>query len=577
MIEMTFGLILAGVGVAGFAISSRLPTRGRDGTPWRLLGFLGSGVVSIVALFLLFLTSFTTIDSDEIGHLKRVYFGDAMPSGQVIALKGQNGPQAEILSPGFHFRPLLKVIYRVERFPVVEIPSNQYGYLVALDGQPLGEGEILAPEWPHEQFEQMLDAEYFLQHGGKKGPQLTILPPGKYRFNHYLLHHTVESATNVSAGFVGVIKSNVQARPSTECNEIFYAAEGALSVPLFPKGCIGVWTDPLQPGTFYLNVHGYEMTEVPTRAQAWEYKGGYIRHFIDLRVDQDGTIRQVERTEDVPIPIDAADPAITVRVEGWIVPLELRVIAQVAPEDAPFVVASVGDLKAVEDKILTPTIRSVVRNILGEPGRTVLDLQNKRAELESLVEAAIKPEGKKAGVTIQEVRFGEPILPPELLVAILRNQLAVQLQQTYKEEKTAQDERIRTEQARATANQQSRLVEAQISVAVATQQVQVAEQQKRAAQLRGEGRKLELTEIAIGQQAQVAVLGQDRVMQLEALQKALDAAVSNPNIVKVPAIMVEGGDESGLAGFAAILGGASNLAKGSTIFDSPEKEEKEKP
>ena len=97
-----------------------------------------------------------------------------------------------------------------------------------------------------------------------------------------------------------------------------------------------------------------------------------------------------------------------------------------------------------------------------------------------------------------------------------------------------------------------------------------------AAKLRGEGRKLELQEIAEGQRQQVAVLGQDRVMQLEALQKVLDAAVANPNIVKVPSIMVEGGGSSDLAGFAAGLGGASNLAKGSTIFDTDKKEEAKK-
>jgi hypothetical protein len=117
------------------------------------------------------------------------------------------------------------------------------------------------------------------------------------------------------------------------------------------------------------------------------------------------------------------------------------------------------------------------------------------------VERAIVPEGLKAGVTIKEVRFADPVIPPELLLARQHTQLAEQLRNTYAEEKRAQDERIKTEKARATADQQDDLVRAEIAV-------QVAEQTKLKLQKEGEGEKLRLTEIAAGQQAQTDVLGQ---------------------------------------------------------------------
>ena len=69
--------------------------------------------------------------------------------------------------------------------------------------------------------------------------------------------------------------------------------------------------------------------------------------------------------------------------------------------------------------------------------------------------------------------------------------------------------------------------------------------------------KLKLIEIAKGQQAQANVLGKDRAMQLQALEKTLDAAVKNPSIVKVPTVLVNGSG-SGYEGAAAVLG-ASNL------------------
>lgn len=65
---------------------------------------------------------------------------------------------------------------------------------------------------------------------------------------------------------------------------------------------------------------------------------------------------------------------------------------------------------------------------------------------------------------------------------------------------------------------------------------QAASYKKSQLQLEGEGQKLKLTEIAKGQQARANVLGKERVMQLQALEKTLDAAVKNPALVKIPTV-----------------------------------------
>ena len=144
-------------------------------------------------------------------------------------------------------------------------------------------------------------------------------------------------------------------------------------------------------------------------------------------------------------------------------PVELRVIVQVHPDKAPIVVATVGNLDAVEDKIITPTIRDILRTIGGHDDRKVLDFMNKREQIVRLVEQVISPEGEKAGVTIQEVRMGEPYIPPELLIAAQRENLANQLQLTYVKEQRAQKQRITVERERATADQQAQLVAAEIA------------------------------------------------------------------------------------------------------------------
>ena len=122
---------------------------------------------------------------------------------------GEKGPQADILTPGWHPWFLVNVIYQVENKKVISIPSGKYGFLNAKDGAPLRPDQFLADAFPPEHELDMLDAEYFLTHGGQRGPQTTILTPGNYRLNTYLWDLSIYNAVDVAEGFVGVVKSNV--------------------------------------------------------------------------------------------------------------------------------------------------------------------------------------------------------------------------------------------------------------------------------------------------------------------------------------------------------------------------------
>jgi hypothetical protein len=90
--------------------------------------------------------------------------------------------------------------------------------------------------------------------------------------------------------------------------------------------------------------------------------------------------------------------------------------------------------------------------------------------------------------------------------------------------------------------------------------VQVAEQNRNAAKLRGEGQKLELEETAQGQKAQADVLGQDRVLTINLVQQFLKTIEQKPEIVSligrlVPQTVVStSGQGTGLDSAAAIFG-----------------------
>lgn len=599
MFAAILGLILLALGGYWFVQFKR---KGRSGflpdgikpSLDRAASFLLVGL----GLFLIATRSFVIVGADEVAHLNRIYLAADMKPGQIIALPGQKGPRSEVIPPGFHFMPFVRVLNRVEFFPVIEIPPNQLGVITAKDGKPLRDGQFLADPFPEEQIGDMLDATTFLKGVGQRGPQVTVLRPGRYRLNHYLFEVQMAPALDVPTGHVAVVRSNIQ-DPGTKCEKDYLEASrgetrGRVAAPLVSRGCIGVWREPLGPNRYYLNPMAYTPTVLPTRLETLEYKGGYTDRQINLTVEDNGSIKQVVVEKEVATPKEATDRAIFVRVEGWTVPVEVRAVIQVNPTDAPLVVASVGDLEKVKDNIITPTIREVMRSIGGdapdedcldrnrkanaaylarleaaapdqavEPpvlegcgGRRVLDFVEQRDALGDQLTRAVAAETIKAGVTTQEVRIGEPAIPPELLVARLREQLAEQLSETYRQEQVAQAQRIASEQTRALADQQPQLVTADIAR-------QAAEFTRDKLRLEGEGQKLRLQEIAQGQRDVAQVLGQDRALQLEMLKEILRVAEQNPDIIKVPQVQVMGAGSS-LEGGAAVLGtllGGSNVSQ----------------
>ncbi len=549
---------------------------------------LGGFVLAAIGVLLLGSTSFVHIEADQVGHLKRIFAFNELPPGRIIALDGQKGPQARILGPGFHFIPFVHVLYKVESRGVIKVPDGFYGEITTRDGAAMPEGMFIAPRIPDDKLQDMLKAESYLTKGGYRGPQETVLKPGSYRLNRYLFSVRVSRANNrqstrattIPAGHVGVVKSNVK-QPGVACigEKVSAAAQGrhvagALSVPLVPRGCVGIWREPLLPGAYYLNRQAYQVTLIDTRVRTEIYKGGYTKRIIDLSLDQQGKITQRERSEPQSVPKSAVDKAVFVKMEGWDVPLELRVLVQIEPENAPVVVGSVGGLEEVEKRILTPAIRSIVRNVAGglisvpvrnkdgtlvDPIRyitrrtRVLDLIDNRDALEQTILKLLRVEGHKAGIEIKEIRLGEPSIPPELLISRIRVQLADQLSKAYVRETAAQLQRIETEKAKATADQQTELVAAQIAV-------QVAEQREKERAALGRAERQFLEELAKGQSAQALVLGKDRVAMLQALEKTLSALERRPELVQlisrlVPHTVVSSGG-GGLAGAAAIFGNA---------------------
>src|SRR5262249_53346235 len=105
MAVLLLGLLLAAI--VAFAGPTVLPQQARsplaDNT-LRIIGVLGM-------LFAIASTSFVWVPDGHLGQLFRVYGGGSLSEGRIVALDGENGPQASILTPGFHPWLLVDVLY----------------------------------------------------------------------------------------------------------------------------------------------------------------------------------------------------------------------------------------------------------------------------------------------------------------------------------------------------------------------------------------------------------------------------------------------------------------------------------
>lgn len=120
-------------------------------------------VLVFLGLWMIASTSYIHVGPDEIAVLRKTYGTSSLTGEHIIAVNGEKGPQAQILTPGWHPWLLVNVIYEVTTEKVITIPAGSYGFLTAIDGAPLRADQFLADQFPPGHEVDMLDAEYFLK------------------------------------------------------------------------------------------------------------------------------------------------------------------------------------------------------------------------------------------------------------------------------------------------------------------------------------------------------------------------------------------------------------------------------
>ncbi len=499
--------LILGVVLAGMIIASATQLRSPQ------LRMAGIGFALLVLLACFTLASFRYVGEDKIGIVTKNIGFTSLPPGKIIATSGEKGLQAKILPPGWHpwYWPF---IYDIEYGEVNEIPAGSVGILNAADGQPLPRDTAYAPEW-EEKDERLMaqDAEFFLgEGGGYKGPQTSVLKPGSYRTNPRLFELEIVPVTTIEKATVGVVKSNVGERSSAEEDE----ARIGESRHLVTRGDRGIWRVPLLEGQYYLNTKAYEITKVSTK-----------KHIVLY------TSQQVARSggdEEREIMVRTSD--------GFTFPVDVRIEFEIKPEDAPLLVATVGDDQEGLRSVMNSAVRAIFRN--NAEGVKALDYVKQRSHQESQSLDMLKTEMDKIGVTITGVRIGD-VGNEETLGNLLKTQtdreIALQEQETFKEQQRAAEQKKQLTKTEQEAEEEKRLATAAYAVQIAEKdkekQVIAAQAEAEAVQIKAEAQseayKLIAEQIGSGNAALVELL----------------KIVGERNISITPRVMVVGGGTGG--------------------------------
>jgi uncharacterized membrane protein YqiK len=431
-----------------------------------------------------------------------------LAEGQIVALDGEAGIQADTLAPGLHFF-LWPWQYRIKLQDFLVVPQDCIGVVEARGGIPLTEGRVLGKRVECKAFQ---DARAFLVGGGQRGPQITIIPPGTYRINTSVFSVNTAKVLEIPVNAVGVVtikdgkplNTGEIAGPEVKDHNSFQDAQAFIDAggykglqeqvilagryfinPMFAtveikpmtavpianvgvviayvgepgkdvtgdafkhgnivsKGEKGVWNEPLDPGMYPINPYTIRVELVPTANVVLNWADG--------------------KTEAHNLDKDLS--TITVRSsDGFKFNLDVSQIIHIPRADAPKVIARFGSMVNLVTQVLEPTIGNYFRN--AAQNSDVIDFLKNRQTRQAEARKSISDALQEYNVGAVDTLIGDITPPDELMKTLTDRKIADQRKVTFDSQRLAEDNRRELEKSKAMADTQASVVTAERSVTIA--------------------------------------------------------------------------------------------------------------
>jgi uncharacterized membrane protein YqiK len=456
----------------------------------------------------------------EVGIVIKRFAGQSLAPGQLVALNGEAGYQADTLAPGLHFG-LWRWQYRIVKVSVTLVPQGEIALVVAADGEPIPSERILGKVVDCDNFQ---DARRFLLSGGEKGRQLGILTAGTYRINTALfqvitsadagqhgmglvqlqLHHVEPDKVGIVTALDGrPIEHGEIAGPIIANHDNFQNGQAFLE----GGGRRGLQEQILLSGTWNLNpwfvqVEQVPMLEIPIGhvgvvisfiGMAHEdvsgldfkhgdlvnvgHKGVWVTPLYPGKHPVNTRVMKVERVPTTNIVLnwasrteshnyDAKLSSITVRSrDGFGFNLDVAQIIHVGALDAPKVISRVGSMQNLVDHVLQPIVGNYFRN--SAQNYTVLDFLSARSERQTEAAQHIRVALAAYDVQAIDTLIGDINPPASLMETQTERKIAEEQRKTYEVQEAAQKQRQQLVRETAVADIQQQVVSAEQGVNIA--------------------------------------------------------------------------------------------------------------
>jgi uncharacterized membrane protein YqiK len=541
-------------------------------------------------------------DSLGVVNKKWALFGKnrALPVGAIIALNGEAGLQADTLAPGVHFG-LWPWQFKVTLQKFITVDKSMIGVVEARDGKPLSGGRVLARTVKCNAFQ---DARAFLQNGGERGPQISVIPPGTYRINPALFSVAPAPMLEIEDNMVGVVTTkDGQPLPTGEIagkevpgHNLYQDAEAFIT----SGGFKGLQEQVILAGRYFINprfatVDTKPMTDVPIANvgvviayvgdPGEDLTGDSFKHGNLVKRGQKGVWIDpldpgkypinpyTNKVECVPTAnvvlnwatgkteahmLDKNLSTITVRSsDGFTFNLDVSQIIHIPRNDAPKVIARFGSMTNLVTQVLEPTIGNYFRN--AAQSSDVIDFLKNRSQRQKEAKEAISAGLVDYNVNAVDTLIGDITPPPELMKTLTDRKLAEQSKITFENQKLAEETRKDLEQAKAMADTQHRVVDSERNVTIADfaaqAVVKAAEGEAKSKTINAQADAQVITAVGAAQAGKTRAVGEaeaDVIKQkIASMESANYAAVqiadslASHGIKLVPDILVNGGGGSG--------------------------------
>lgn len=564
--------------------------------------FVGGGVFILIFLPKIgWIVGLISVGESEVGIVTKKFSQKNLSPGKLTALNGEAGLQADTLAPGWHFG-FFPWQYSIKKEPLVTIPQDEIGLIVANDGRQIPADRILGKRVDCDRFQ---DARTFLLNGGEKGRQIDILTTGNYRINTAIFQvitsvncekygmtpaqmrlHQIDSERVgivttldgkpievgeiagepipnhdnyqdvqkfITAGGRRGLQEQVILSGSWNLNPWFVHVE-QIAMTTVPIGHVGVVISYV--GTSHSDVSGDAFTHGNIVRKG--DKGVWVEPIYPGKHPLNKQVMEVQLVPTTNVVLnfttrftgkhgyDTELHALKLLShDGFTFEIEVFQIIHIGALDAPKVISRLGSMQNLIDQVLRPIVANYFRNAAQE--YTILDFLTARSERQAEAAEHIRQALKQYDVQAVDTLIGMITPPPELMQTLTDRKIAQEQEKTYEVQQIAQIQR--QELVRATA-----LAEIQNQVVSAEQGVKIAELEAAAKVKEAEGSAESIRSIgqakADAYKAGVDALGEHTYGALQVMQ-----IVGERQVRIVPNVSVTNGGSAGGNGLVdALLG-----------------------